>query len=140
MAKVQAMRERIGLIHPRCTVHGIEEFVEPDNWPQLLPSGVQAVIDACDAVMDKIGKPRGLINYTTSELYAANVAGKNEHWSWRHLIRPVLHIDERATLTQLLALFLDKAEIAVLVDQNGGDVSGWITMDDVMKVLMGQRI
>jgi cytochrome c oxidase accessory protein FixG len=45
-------------------------------------------IDACDAVMDKIGKPRGLINYTTSELYAANVAGKNEHWNWRHLIRP----------------------------------------------------
>jgi tRNA A37 threonylcarbamoyladenosine dehydratase len=52
-AKVQAMRERIGLIHPRCTVHGIEEFVEPDNWPQLLPSGVQAVIDACDAVRAK---------------------------------------------------------------------------------------
>jgi len=45
-------------------------------------------IDACDAVMDKVGKPRGLINYTTSDLYAANVAGKNEHWSWRHLIRP----------------------------------------------------
>ena len=45
-------------------------------------------IDACDAVMDKIGKPRGLINYTTADLYAANVAGKNEHWNWRHLIRP----------------------------------------------------
>jgi cytochrome c oxidase accessory protein FixG len=45
-------------------------------------------IDACDAVMDKIGKPRGLINYTTSSLYAANVAGKNEHWDWHHLLRP----------------------------------------------------
>ena len=45
-------------------------------------------IDACNAVMDKIGKPRGLINYTTADLYAANVAGKNEHWNWRHLIRP----------------------------------------------------
>jgi cytochrome c oxidase accessory protein FixG len=45
-------------------------------------------IDACDAVMDKIGKPRGLINYSTSTLYAANVAGKNEHWDWHHLIRP----------------------------------------------------
>ncbi len=52
-AKVQAMRDRIGLIHPRCTVHGIEEFVEPDNWPQLLPHGVDAVIDACDAVRAK---------------------------------------------------------------------------------------
>ncbi|WP_421696740.1 cytochrome c oxidase accessory protein CcoG [Aestuariivirga sp.] len=45
-------------------------------------------IDACDAVMDKVGKPRGLISYSTSELYAANVAGKNEHWNWRHLLRP----------------------------------------------------
>ena len=52
-AKVQAMRDRIGLIHPRCTVHGIEEFVEPDNWPELLPHGVDAVIDACDAVRAK---------------------------------------------------------------------------------------
>ncbi len=45
-------------------------------------------IDACDAVMEKIGKPKGLINYTTSSLYAANVAGKNEHWSKSHLLRP----------------------------------------------------
>jgi cytochrome c oxidase accessory protein FixG len=45
-------------------------------------------IDACDAVMEKIGSPKGLINYTTSSLYAANVAGKNEHWDWRHLLRP----------------------------------------------------
>ena len=45
-------------------------------------------IDACDAVMDKVGKPRGLINYTTSSLYAGNVAGKDEHWDWHHLILP----------------------------------------------------
>jgi cytochrome c oxidase accessory protein FixG len=45
-------------------------------------------IDACDAVMEKVGSPKGLINYTTSSLYAANVAGKNEHWNWKHLLRP----------------------------------------------------
>ena len=45
-------------------------------------------IDACDAVMAKVGKPKGLINYTTSSLYAGNVAGKNEHWDWTHLLRP----------------------------------------------------
>jgi cytochrome c oxidase accessory protein FixG len=45
-------------------------------------------IDACDAVMEKVGSPKGLINYTTSSLYAANAAGKNEHWSWRRLLRP----------------------------------------------------
>ena len=45
-------------------------------------------IDACDTVMEKIDRPKGLINYTTSSLYAANVAGKNEHWNWTHLLRP----------------------------------------------------
>jgi tRNA A37 threonylcarbamoyladenosine dehydratase len=52
-AKVLAMRERIAQIHPRCRVHAVEEFVEPENWPQLLPAGVDAVIDACDAVKAK---------------------------------------------------------------------------------------
>ena len=53
-AKVGAMAERIAQINPRCKVHGIEEFVEPDNWPQLLPEGVNAVIDACDQVRAKV--------------------------------------------------------------------------------------
>ncbi len=33
-------------------------------------------IDACDAVMAKVGLPKGLISYSTTSLYAANVAGK----------------------------------------------------------------
>jgi tRNA A37 threonylcarbamoyladenosine dehydratase len=53
-AKVLAMRDRIAQINPACVVHGIEEFVEPDNWPQLLPAGVTAVIDACDQVKAKV--------------------------------------------------------------------------------------
>lgn len=52
-AKVLAMRDRIAQIHPRCRVQAVEEFVEPGNWPQLLPDGVDAVIDACDAVAAK---------------------------------------------------------------------------------------
>ena len=52
-AKVLAMRERIAQINPRCAVHAVEEFVEPDNWPQLLPEGVGAVIDACDELKAK---------------------------------------------------------------------------------------
>jgi len=52
-AKVLAMRERIAQIHPACTVHAVEEFVEPQNWPALLPGPVDAVIDACDAVKAK---------------------------------------------------------------------------------------
>ena len=52
-AKVQAMRERIAQINPGCKVHCVEEFAAPDNWPQLLPAGVTAVIDACDQVQAK---------------------------------------------------------------------------------------
>ncbi len=53
-AKVQAMRERIARINPACTVHGVEEFVEPGNWPALLPAPVDAVFDACDQVRAKV--------------------------------------------------------------------------------------
>lgn len=53
-AKVDAMRERIARINPGCVVHAVDEFVEPDNWPQVLPPGVGAVIDACDQVKAKV--------------------------------------------------------------------------------------
>ena len=53
-SKVDAMRDRIGLIHPGCEVVGIEDFAEPANWPQLLGGkAVDAVIDACDQVAAK---------------------------------------------------------------------------------------
>jgi tRNA A37 threonylcarbamoyladenosine dehydratase len=53
-AKVLAMQERIAQINPGCVVHCVEEFVEPENWPQLLPAGVTCVIDACDQVKAKV--------------------------------------------------------------------------------------
>lgn len=53
-AKVEAMCERIAQINPACVVHCIEDFVEPENWPQILPAGVDAVIDACDQVKAKL--------------------------------------------------------------------------------------
>lgn len=58
-AKAQAMQERIALFHPGCTVDVVDEFVTPDNWPDLL-DGVpglvgmpSALIDACDQVRAK---------------------------------------------------------------------------------------
>ena len=47
-AKVEMLARRIADIHPLCVVHAIEEFVEADNWPALLPGPVDVVIDACD--------------------------------------------------------------------------------------------
>ncbi len=52
-AKVLALRDRIAQIHPECQVNCIEAFVEPGNWPGLLPADVDAVIDACDQVQAK---------------------------------------------------------------------------------------
>ena len=52
-AKVLAMRDRIAAINPECQVICIEDFVEPSNWPDLLPQGVQGVVDACDSVRAK---------------------------------------------------------------------------------------
>ena len=53
-AKILAMRDRIALINPDCVVHCVDEFVEPANWPQLLPCAVDAVVDACDQVKAKV--------------------------------------------------------------------------------------
>jgi len=53
MAKVQALAERIALIHPHCAVHGVEEFATPQNWLSLLPADADAVIDACDQLSVK---------------------------------------------------------------------------------------
>jgi tRNA A37 threonylcarbamoyladenosine dehydratase len=52
-AKVLALRERIADIHPGCEVLAVEEFVDAQNWPALLPPRMDAVIDACDQVRAK---------------------------------------------------------------------------------------
>jgi len=52
-AKVDAMRERILSFFPECQVTCVEAFAEPDNWPAILPAGVNAVVDACDQVRAK---------------------------------------------------------------------------------------
>lgn len=53
-SKVRAMIERIEKINPQCLVHGVEEFVTADNWPQILPEPVDAVLDACDQMHAKL--------------------------------------------------------------------------------------
>ncbi len=53
-SKVQAMSERIALIHPHCQVDTVDDFVSPENWPALLPCKPDAVIDACDQVKAKV--------------------------------------------------------------------------------------
>lgn len=56
-SKVEAMRERIALIHPGCQVDVVDDFVTPDNWSTLgeglLKGETLAVVDACDQVQAK---------------------------------------------------------------------------------------
>lgn len=52
-AKVLALAERLADIHPGCRLLPIEAFVEPGNWPSVLPESVDVVIDACDARIAK---------------------------------------------------------------------------------------
>jgi tRNA threonylcarbamoyladenosine dehydratase len=77
-AKVQAMAERIAQINPRCKVHGIEEFVEPGNWPQLLPAGAGAVIDACDQVQAKVAMAAWALETRTLFVTAGAAGGKRQ--------------------------------------------------------------
>ena len=53
-SKAQALADRIVDIHPGCDLTLVEEFVEPGNWPALLPAPVDVLIDACDQVRAKL--------------------------------------------------------------------------------------
>jgi tRNA threonylcarbamoyladenosine dehydratase len=75
-AKVQAMRERIAQINPRCAVSEVEEFVEPANWPGLLPAGVDAVIDACDQVKAKTAMASWALSNRTLFVSVGAAGGK----------------------------------------------------------------
>lgn len=77
-AKVQAMRERIALINPQCTVHAIEEFVEPGNWSALLPEGVDAVVDACDQMAAKTAMAAWALQTKTIFITVGAAGGKRQ--------------------------------------------------------------
>ncbi len=90
-AKVLAMRDRIALINPACQVHCIEEFVEPGNWPALLPPDVDAVVDACDQVRAKTAMAAWALR-TGTLFISVGAAGGKRH---AHLV----DIDDLAQTT-----------------------------------------
>lgn len=76
MAKVDAMRARIAQINPLCRVNCIEDFVEPDNWPAILPNGVDAVIDACDQIKAKLAMAQWARRYKRLFISVGAAGGK----------------------------------------------------------------
>lgn len=77
-AKVLAMRERIAGIHPGCRVDAIDDFVEPGNWPALLPDEPDAVIDACDAIGAKLAIAAWALGGRFRLIVAGAAGGKRE--------------------------------------------------------------
>jgi tRNA A37 threonylcarbamoyladenosine dehydratase len=53
-SKIEAMRDRMLAIQPGLQVSLVDEFVTPDNWPALLPSNADAVMDCCDQFSAKL--------------------------------------------------------------------------------------
>ncbi|MCB1380666.1 MAG: cytochrome c oxidase accessory protein CcoG, partial [Alphaproteobacteria bacterium] len=80
-------------------------------------------IDACDAVMNKISRPTGLISYSTASLYAANTVDKNTKWDWTHLLRPRTFIYAALWASVgLIMLFVlinrDRLDVNIVPDRN----------------------
>ncbi len=78
MAKPVALQQRIADIHPHCEVRCVEEFVEPDNWPGLLPAPVDAVIDACDQVRAKLALAAWAMQEQMAFVCAGAAGGKQQ--------------------------------------------------------------
>ena len=77
-AKVQALRARIADIHPGCRVWPVEDFVEPGNWPGLLPVAPQVVIDACDQRAAKLAMAAWALREGRSLVVCGAAGGKRE--------------------------------------------------------------
>ena len=80
-------------------------------------------IDACDGVMAKIGKPRGLIDYATLADIRAEAEGGTAKPVWRSLIRPrtliYMSIWSAIGLAMLfLLLTRDRLDVTVQHDRN----------------------
>lgn len=76
LAKVEAMRERIALIHPQCQVDAVDDFVSPENWPALLPAMPNAVIDACDQVKAKVAMADWALHHKVGFITVGAAGGK----------------------------------------------------------------
>jgi polyferredoxin len=80
-------------------------------------------IDACDTVMEKVGLPKGLISYSTANVYASCSAGKPAAFNLKTLLRPRTII--YTSLWSAIGLFMlyglsarDRLDINVVADRN----------------------
>lgn len=76
MAKVDALKTRIRSIHPGCEVDVVEDFVTPENIDQIMPSGLDVLLDACDQFHAKMAMASWAIQNATNFISAGAAGGK----------------------------------------------------------------
>ena len=54
MIKVEAMKERVISINPKCNVEAKQVFITADNIEEIIPSDIDYVVDAIDTVTSKL--------------------------------------------------------------------------------------
>lgn len=52
--KVEAMKERVLSINPKCNVEIIQQFITPENIEEVIPTDIDYVVDAIDTVTTKL--------------------------------------------------------------------------------------
>lgn len=77
-AKVLAMQSRFADIHPGCDVRAVEAFVEPGNWPAVLPAQVDVLIDACDQTAAKLAMAAWALRERRALVIAGAAGGKRQ--------------------------------------------------------------
>lgn len=80
-SKVEAMKARIVQINPGCQVQAIDDFVTPDNWPQLLGDAAHVqrlyVLDACDQLSAKTAMARWALQTRQPFITVGAAGGKS---------------------------------------------------------------
>ena len=76
MSKVLAMQQRIAHINTQGLVECVDEFVTPENWPSILNSQVDAVIDACDQIKAKTAMAAWAMHTKTIFITVGAAGGK----------------------------------------------------------------
>lgn len=77
-AKGEALKQRFADIHPGCDIQLVDDFVTPDNWPALLPSEVDVVVDACDQVHAKVAMAGWALRTRTGFVTVGAAGGKRK--------------------------------------------------------------
>lgn len=78
LAKVEALRRRIGDIHPQAQVQTIEEFVDASNVEALVPANADVVLDCCDQIGAKTALAALALQRRQPLLMAGAAGGKRQ--------------------------------------------------------------